>query len=68
LLSTCLLSQIWVPYTSEKDQLPEQLSEAAFDELTSKAAAKAVTERQQQQPFRAPDWCGQWPGGHALDG
>eukprot|EP00878_Enallax_costatus_P010248 GHUV01010698.1.p1 GENE.GHUV01010698.1~~GHUV01010698.1.p1 ORF type:complete len:261 (+),score=73.57 GHUV01010698.1:134-916(+) len=46
--------KIWVPYA--EGQLPEQLTEAAFGELASKAAIKAAAQRKRQQPYQPPPW------------
>ena len=53
-------AQVWVPYGgpgSVDGELPDRLSDAAFDELASKAAGRAAAQRQkQQQPYSPPDW------------
>ncbi|KAF8070922.1 hypothetical protein HT031_001003 [Scenedesmus sp. PABB004] len=46
--------KVWVAY--DTGELPEQLSDAAFDELTSKAAAKAAAARKAAAPYQPPDW------------
>lgn len=46
-----------MPATGPEGDLPEGLSDAAFDELASKAAGRAAAARQkQQQPYAPPDW------------
>jgi hypothetical protein len=49
--------QVWVPYATAEGDLPEGLSDAAFDELAATAASRAAaTRKQQQQPYSPPDW------------
>jgi hypothetical protein len=52
--------QVWVPYGgpgSVDGDLPEGLSDAAFDELAATAASRAAAQRkQQQQPYAPPEW------------
>lgn len=56
----CCGLQVWVPATgpgSVDGDLPDRLSDAAFDELASTAASRAAAQRQkQQQPYSPPDW------------
>lgn len=60
MLLLLLLVQVWVPYDTAAaggGELPDRMSDAAFDELTSKAASLAATQRQkQQQPYAPPAW------------
>jgi hypothetical protein len=55
-----LSTQVWVPATgpgSVDGELPDRLSDAAFDDLASAAASRAAAQRQkQQQPYSPPDW------------
>lgn len=55
----CLV-QVWVPYktgaAAGSSDLPEQLSDAAFEELTSKAARLAAEQRRREQPYQPPSW------------
>lgn len=54
-LRSCdLYVQVWVPYA--EGSLPEGLTDAAFDELASRAASKAAAQRKQQLPYQAPAW------------
>jgi hypothetical protein len=58
-LQLAALLQVWVPYKSGAagaSDLPEQLSDTAFDELTSKAAGLAAEQRRKEQPYQPPEW------------
>lgn len=52
--------KVWVPYktgaAAGSSDLPEQLSDAAFEELTSKAAGLAAEQRRREQPYQPPSW------------
>jgi hypothetical protein len=56
---TAAFKQVWVPYKSGAagaSDLPEQLSDSAFEELAGKAAGLAAEQRRKEQPYQPPEW------------
>lgn len=54
----CVLLQVWVPDHSEagSSALPQLMTNAEFDRLTSTAANMAAVERKKEQPYQPPSW------------
>eukprot|EP00882_Tetradesmus_deserticola_P011380 GHRQ01012040.1.p1 GENE.GHRQ01012040.1~~GHRQ01012040.1.p1 ORF type:complete len:479 (+),score=200.79 GHRQ01012040.1:87-1523(+) len=51
--------KVWVPYktgAAGSSDLPQQLSDAAFEDLASTAAGLAAQQRKKEQPYQPPEW------------